>query len=157
MKMSREDRVLAFELSMIPIMMGSWHLSVKELATLFKSYDILDYMDVALEMFNSTGTPGILEDLADYISIQGNSEYVNYHYIDNIGNRTSQQLITIDNISMYLTREIQKQYKIDTPEALLKLMKTETYRQLIDEQSTLWKERHQVILAMLTNEFSDEH
>lgn len=157
MKMSREDMVLAFELSMIPIMMRSWHLSVKELATLFKSYGILDYMNVALEMFNSTGTPGILEDLADYISIQGNPRYLDYCYIEHTGNNSPNQLMTVYNISMYLTKELQNQYKIDTPDALLELMKTETYRQLIAEDYTLYKEGHQDILDMLTNELRSKH
>ena len=68
---TREDKVLAFQISMIPILMETWHLSAKELADVFKEYDLLNYMDVALEMFNSTGTPGIIDELEDYIKIQG--------------------------------------------------------------------------------------
>lgn len=155
--MSREDSILAFEISMLPIMMRSWHLSVKELATLFKSYDILDYMNVALEMFDSTGISGILEDLADYISIQGNPRYLDYCYVEPTGNNSPNQLLTVYTISMYLTKEIKQQYNIGIPEALLELMETETYRQLIDEDSTLYKEGHQDILDMLTNELRNKH
>ena len=67
---TREDKVLAFQISMMPILMETWHLSAKELADVFKEYDLLNYMDVALEMFNSTGTPGIIDALEDYIKIQ---------------------------------------------------------------------------------------
>lgn len=114
-------------------------------------------MNVALEMFNSTGISGILEDLADYISIQGNPRYLDYCYVEHTGNNSPNQLLTVYNISMYLTKELQNRYKIDTPDALLKIMETETYRQLIGEQSTLWKERHQDILDMLTNELRSKH
>jgi hypothetical protein len=47
-----------------------WKLSYSELSNLFKKYDVLGYIDVCYEKYNSTGNQGIIDDLKDYIEMQ---------------------------------------------------------------------------------------
>lgn len=46
-------------------------MNFRQLSTLFKEYDVLSYIDVCYEMFNSTGNQGIINELEEYIEIQG--------------------------------------------------------------------------------------
>ena len=69
--MSRADAVLNMQLTLIPILAKEWNMSFSELSKLFHSYDILSYIDTCYESYNSTGNQGIIEDLKDYIEMQG--------------------------------------------------------------------------------------
>ena len=71
--MAREDAVLNMQLMLIPILAKAWHMSLAQLSELFKKYDVLSYIDICYEAYNSTGNPGIVEDLKDYIEMQGGS------------------------------------------------------------------------------------
>ncbi len=69
--MAREDAVLHMQLMLIPILAEAWNLSYSELSVLFRKYDVLAYIDVCYEQYNSTGNQGIIDDLRDYIEMQG--------------------------------------------------------------------------------------
>ena len=70
--MSARDReVLNMQLSLIPILSEAWKISFSELSEILKKYDVLGYIDVCYENYNSTGNQGIINDLKDYIEMQG--------------------------------------------------------------------------------------
>ncbi len=68
---TREREVLNMQLVLIPIMAEAWNLSYTDLSDVLKKYDVLSYIDVCYECFNSTGNQGILNDLREYIELQG--------------------------------------------------------------------------------------
>ena len=68
---NREEAVMRMQLTLIPILLKSWKISLEELMKLFIKYDILSYIDTCYEAFNSTGNQGIIEELEEYIAIQG--------------------------------------------------------------------------------------
>lgn len=67
----REKEVLNMQLVLIPILAKAWKKSYSELSDLLKKYDVLSYIDVCYEAYNSTGNQGIIDDLQDYIEMQG--------------------------------------------------------------------------------------
>ena len=69
----RDREVLNMQLSLIPILSEAWKISFPELSEIFKKYDVLGYIDVCYENYNSTGNQGIINDLKDYIEMQGGS------------------------------------------------------------------------------------
>lgn len=68
---TRQREVLNMQLTLIPILSQAWNCSYSELAVLFKKYDILDYIDLCYEKYNSTGNQGIIDDINDYVKLQG--------------------------------------------------------------------------------------
>lgn len=68
---SREDAVLNMQITLIPILAKSWNMSYLQISELLKKFDILNYIDVCYEEFNSTGNQGILDELEEYIELQG--------------------------------------------------------------------------------------
>lgn len=68
---SRADAVLNTQITLIPILAESWKLSLEQLRDIFKEYDVLNYIDICYEAFNSTGNQGIVDELKEYIEIQG--------------------------------------------------------------------------------------
>ena len=72
--MSARDReVLNMQLVLIPILAKAWKKTYSQLAVIFEKYDVLGYIDVCYENFNSTGNQGIIDELRDYIEMQGGS------------------------------------------------------------------------------------
>ena len=69
----RDKEVLNMQLVLVPILSRSWNMSFAELAEIFKKYDVLDYIDVCYENYNSTGNQGIIDDIREYIELQGES------------------------------------------------------------------------------------
>ena len=69
----REKNVLNMQLTLIPILSKAWEYSYSALADLFERYDVLNYIDTCYEAFNSTGEQGIINDLREYIVLQGGS------------------------------------------------------------------------------------
>ena len=67
----REKEVLNMQLVLIPILAKAWKKTYSELSDLLKKYDVLSYIDVCYETYNSTGNQGIIDDLQDYIEMQG--------------------------------------------------------------------------------------
>ena len=68
---TRNDTVLNMQLALIPFLANAWELSFSQLSDIFRKYDVLGYIDVCYENYNSTGNQGILEDLEEYIEMQG--------------------------------------------------------------------------------------
>ena len=68
---SREDAVLNMQITLIPILAKSWNMSYLQISELLKKFDILNYIDICYEEFNSTGNQGILDELEEYIELQG--------------------------------------------------------------------------------------
>ena len=67
----RDKEVLNMQLVLIPILAEAWNKTYSELSDLLKKYDVLSYIDVCYENYNSTGNQGIINDLEDYIEMQG--------------------------------------------------------------------------------------
>ena len=67
----RDKAVLNMQLTLIPILSKAWNKSYSALSDIFKEYDVLGYIDVCYENYNSTGNRGIIEDIQDYIEMQG--------------------------------------------------------------------------------------
>ena len=70
---AREKEVLNMQLVLIPILSETWGKTYTELSDLLKKYDVLSYIDVCYENYNSTGNQGIIDDLEEYIEMQGGS------------------------------------------------------------------------------------
>ena len=68
---SRDKEVLNMQLTLIPILAKAWSKTYSELSDILKKYDVLSYIDVCYENYNSTGDQGIIDDLKDYIEMQG--------------------------------------------------------------------------------------
>ena len=67
----RDKEVLNMQLVLIPILAKAWKKTYSELSDLLKKHDVLSYIDVYYEAYNSTGNQGIINDLQDYIEMQG--------------------------------------------------------------------------------------
>ena len=67
----RDKEVLNMQLALIPVLAAAWKKTYSELSDLLKKYDVLSYIDVCYENYNSTGNQGIIDDLQDYIEMQG--------------------------------------------------------------------------------------
>lgn len=67
----REKEVLNMQLTLIPLLSNAWKKSYSDLANIFHKYDVLSYIDVCYENYNSTGNQGIIDDLKNYIEMQG--------------------------------------------------------------------------------------
>jgi len=68
---TRDKEVLNMQLVLIPILAKEWNKTYSELSDLLVKYDVLSYIDVCYENYNSTGNQGIINDLRDYIEMQG--------------------------------------------------------------------------------------
>ena len=68
---SRDKEVLNMQLTLIPILVKARNKTYSELSDIFKKYDVLSYIDVCYEKYNSIGNQGIVDDLKDYIEMQG--------------------------------------------------------------------------------------
>ena len=68
---TRDKEVLNMQLTLIPILARAWNKSYPELSDMFTKYDVLGYIDVCYEKYNSTGNQGIIDDLKEYIEMQG--------------------------------------------------------------------------------------
>ena len=66
----RDKEVLNMQLVLIPILAKAWKKTYSELSDLLKKYEVLSYIDVCYEAYNSTGNQGIIDDLQDYIEMQ---------------------------------------------------------------------------------------
>ena len=67
----RDKEVLNMQLVLIPVLAEAWKKTYSELSDLLKKYDVLSYIDIYYENYNSTGNQGIIDDLQDYIEMQG--------------------------------------------------------------------------------------
>lgn len=67
----RDKEVLNMQLVLIPVLAEAWKKTYSDLSDLLKKYDVLSYNDVCYENYNSTGNQSIIDDLQDYIEMQG--------------------------------------------------------------------------------------
>lgn len=67
----REVAVLNMQITLIPILLNHWSINLQKLHDIFDKYDILSYIDICYESFNSTGNQGIIDELEEFIQIQG--------------------------------------------------------------------------------------
>ncbi|SFQ26761.1 Protein of unknown function [Lachnospiraceae bacterium XBB1006] len=52
---TRDIEVLNMQFTLIPILARAWNKSYHELSDMFTKYDVLGYIDVCYEKYNSTG------------------------------------------------------------------------------------------------------
>lgn len=70
---TRNDTVLNMQIALILFLKKEWKIDFSQLSDIFRKYDVLGYIDACYENYNSTGNQGILEDLEEYIEMQGGS------------------------------------------------------------------------------------
>ena len=68
---TRDKEVLNMQFTLISILAKAWNKSYSELSEIFSKYDVSGYIDVCYEKYNSTGNQGIIDDLKEYIEMQG--------------------------------------------------------------------------------------
>ncbi|WP_352398861.1 DUF3791 domain-containing protein [[Clostridium] aminophilum] len=68
---TRDKEVLNMQLVLIPLLAETWKYSYSELSKLFRKYKVLSYIDTCYENYNSVGNQGIIDDLREYIEMQG--------------------------------------------------------------------------------------
>lgn len=56
---SRADAVLDMQITLIPILAKSWKVRLEQLRDILDRYDLLNYIDICYEAFNSMGNQGI--------------------------------------------------------------------------------------------------
>ena len=61
------------QVTLIPILAKAWKKTYSELSDMLVKYDVLSYIDVSYEFYNSMGNQGIINDLEDYIKLQDGS------------------------------------------------------------------------------------
>lgn len=70
---TRDQNVINMQLVLIPIIAKSLDISYEKLAYLFDKYDVYSYIDLCYEKYNSSGNQGIIDDIKEYIKLQGGS------------------------------------------------------------------------------------
>ena len=61
--MTRSDNVLNMQITIASCMKQEWNMNFCEISDLLDKYDILSYIDICYEEYNSMGIKGILNDL----------------------------------------------------------------------------------------------
>lgn len=69
--MSRTDNVLNMQITIANCMKREWKLDFCEVSELLEQYDLLSYIDICYEEYNSMGIKGILQDLKCYMDAIG--------------------------------------------------------------------------------------
>lgn len=73
--MTRADNVLNMQITIANCMKQEWNIDFDEVSDLLDQYDLLSYIDICYEKYNSMGIKGILDDLKSYIdAVEGQSE-----------------------------------------------------------------------------------
>lgn len=69
--MSRADRVLNMQITIVNCMKQEWKIDFRKVSDLLDKFDILSYIDICYEEYNSMGIKGILQDLKSYMNEMG--------------------------------------------------------------------------------------
>ena len=70
--MSRTDNVLNMQITIANSMKQEWNIDFSKVSDLLDKYDLLSYIDICYEEYNTMGIKGILKDLKSYIdAIEG--------------------------------------------------------------------------------------
>lgn len=65
--MSRLDNVLNMQITIANSMKEMWNIDYGKVSDLLEKYDLLPYIDLCYEEYNSMGMNGILRDLKSYM------------------------------------------------------------------------------------------
>ncbi len=65
--MTRSDNVLNMQITIANSIKKEWNIEYSKISDLMDKYDLLSYIDVCYEEYNSMGIKGILLDLKSYI------------------------------------------------------------------------------------------
>lgn len=65
--MARNDNVLNMQITIANSMKEEWNIDYSKVSDLLEKYDLLQYIDVCYEEYNSMGIKGILLDLKSYM------------------------------------------------------------------------------------------
>lgn len=65
--MTRTDNVLNMQITIANGMKQEWNIDFSTVSDLLDKYDLLSYIDICYEEYNSMGIQGILNDLKSYI------------------------------------------------------------------------------------------
>jgi hypothetical protein len=67
--MSRTENVLNMQITVANCMSEEWNINYGKVSELLKKYELLPYIDLCYEIYNSMGIKGILEDLKSYMDL----------------------------------------------------------------------------------------
>ena len=65
--MSRADNVLNMQITIANQMKQEWGIDFCKVSELLDKFDLLGYIDICYETYNSMGIKGILQDLKSYM------------------------------------------------------------------------------------------
>lgn len=65
--MSRLQNVLNMQITIANCMKQEWNMDFSQVSDFLDKYDLLSYIDVCYEEYNSMGIKGILQDLMSYV------------------------------------------------------------------------------------------
>lgn len=65
--MTRMDNVLDMQITIANCMKQEWNIDFGRVSELLDKYDLLSYIDICYEEYNSMGINGILQDLKSYM------------------------------------------------------------------------------------------
>lgn len=66
---NRADHVLDMQITIANCMKQEWKINYSKVSDILEKYDLLSYIDVCYEEYNSMGMKGILQDLRSYIDV----------------------------------------------------------------------------------------
>lgn len=70
--MTRSENVLKMQITIANCMKQEWGIDFDRVSDILDKYDMLPYIDVCYEEYNSMGIKGILQDLRSYMeAIEG--------------------------------------------------------------------------------------
>jgi hypothetical protein len=67
--MSRTENVLNMQITIANCMSEECNINYGKVSELLKKYELLPYIDLCYEIYNSMGIKGILEDLKSYMDL----------------------------------------------------------------------------------------
>ncbi len=65
---NRTDNVLNMQITIVNCMKQEWNIDYRKVSELLETYDLLSYIDICYEEYNSMGIKGILNDLKSYMN-----------------------------------------------------------------------------------------
>ena len=70
--MARADNILNMQITIVNCMKQQWNINYSEASDILDKYDLLSYIAICYEEYNSMGIKGILQDLKSYMeAIEG--------------------------------------------------------------------------------------
>lgn len=69
--LTRADNVLNMQITIVNCMKQEWDIDFGKISDILEKYDLLSYINVCYEEYNSMGIKGILQDLKFYMDAIG--------------------------------------------------------------------------------------